>query len=67
MPDSPNKLNIISFPFLLNKDFNPKYHLFDSVSVIRMSSVSTEQNLFINWGFGPKHRSKYVNKREIAK
>ena len=30
MPDSPNKLIIISFPFLLNKDFSPKYHLFDS-------------------------------------
>ena len=30
-------------------------------------SISTEQDLFINWDFGPKHRSEYRNKKEVAK
>ena len=67
MPGSPNKLIIISFPFLLNKDFSPKYHLFDSVLLSRVVSISTEQDLFINWDFGPKHRSEYRDKKEVAK
>ena len=67
MPNSPNKLIITSFPFLLNKDFSPKYHLFDSVLLCRIVSISTEQDLFINWDFGPKYRSKYRNKKEVAK
>ena len=67
MLDNPNKLIIISIPFLLNKDFSPKYHLFDSVSLSRIVSISTEQDLFINWDFGPKHGSEYRNKKEVAK
>ena len=50
MPDSPNKLIIISFPFLLNKDFSPKYHLFDSLLLSRIVSISTEQDLFLLTG-----------------
>ena len=67
MPDSPNKLIIISFPFLLNKDFSPKYHLFNSVLLSRIVSISTEQDLFINWDFGPKHRSEYRKKKKKSR
>ena len=41
--------------------------MFDSVLLSRIVSISIEQDLFINWNFGPKHRSKYGNKREVAK
>ena len=67
MPDSPNKLIIISFPFLLSKDFSPKYHLFDSLLLSWIVSISIEQDLFINWDFGPKLRSEYRNKKKVAK
>ena len=61
MPDSSNKLIITSF--FLSKGFYPKYHLFKSALLCRIVSISTEQGLFINWDFDPKHRSECKNKK----
>ena len=43
-----SKLIIMSFLFLPNRDFSPKYHLFDSILLSRIVSINTEQDLFIN-------------------
>ena len=60
----PNKLIIMSFLFLSNGSFSPKYHLFDSVLLLsRIVFINTEQDLFINWDFGPRRRSKFKNKK----
>jgi len=60
----PNKLIIMSFLFLSNESFGPKYHLFDSVLLLsRIVFINTEQDLFINWDFGPRRRSRFKNKK----
>ena len=41
VPDNSIKLNIISFPFLLNKDFNPKCHLFKFVLLCQTTLISS--------------------------
>ena len=58
-----SKLIIMSFLFLPNGSFSPKYHLFDSVLLSRIIFINTEQDLFINWDFDPKRRSKCKNKK----
>ena len=62
--DTSNKFIMIAFPFLLSKDFSPKYHSFKSALLCRIVSVSTEQGLFIDWDFGPKHRLEYKNEKK---
>ena len=63
VPGRLRKLIIMSFLFLPNENFSPKYHLFDSVSLSRIIFMNTEQDLFINWDFGPRRRSKFKNKK----
>ena len=63
IPSRLSKLIIMSFLFLPNRGFSPKYHLFDSVSLSRIVFMNTEQDLFINWDFGPRRRSKFKNKK----
>ena len=58
--DTSNTFMIISFSC---KDFYSKYHLFKSTFLRWLASISTEQGLFISWGFGPKHHSEYENKK----
>ena len=61
--DTSNAFMITSFSC---KDFYSKYHLFKSTFLRRLASISTKQGLFISWGFGPKHHSKYKNKKEVT-
>ena len=58
-----SKLIITFFIFLPNESFSPKYHLFDSVLLSRIVFINTEQDLFINWDFGPRRRSRFKNKK----
>ena len=46
-----------------NRGFSPKYYLFDSVLLSRIVSINTEQDIFINWNFGPRRRSRFKNKK----
>ena len=64
-PGQFSKLIIMSFLFLPNGSFSPKYHLFDSVLLSRIIFINTEQDLFINWNFGPKRRSRFKNKKNL--
>ena len=63
VPGRLSKLIITSFLFLPNGSFSPKYHLFDSVLLSWIIFINTEQDLFINWDFGPRHRSRFKNKK----
>ena len=47
VPSRLSKLIIMSFFFLPNGSFSPKYHLFHSVLLNRTVSINTEQDLFI--------------------
>ena len=58
-----SKLIIMPFLFLPNGSFSPKYHLFDSVLLSRIVFISTEQDLSINWDFGPRRRPRFKNKK----
>ena len=48
VPGRLSKLIIMSFLFLPNRGFSPKYYLFDSILLSRIVSINTEQDLFIN-------------------
>ena len=63
VPGRLSKFIIMSFLFLPNGSFSPKYHLFDSVLLSRTVFINTEQDLFVNWHFGPRRRSQFKNKR----
>ena len=63
VPGRLSKLIIMPFLFLSNGSFSPKYHLFDSVLLSRIIFINTEQDLFINWNFGPRRRSRFKNKK----
>ena len=65
VPGRLSKLIIMSFLFLPNGSFNPKYHLFHSVLLSRSVFINTEQDLFINWDFGPRRRSQFKNKKNL--
>ena len=68
VPGRLSKLIIMSFLFLPNRGFSPKYYLFDSVLLSRIVSINTEQDFFfffINWDFGPGCRSKFENKKNL--
>ena len=58
-----SKLIVMSFLFLPNGSSSPKYHLFDLVLLSRIVFINTEQDLFINWDFGPRRRSRFKNKK----
>ena len=62
--DTSNTFVITSFSC---KDFYSKYHLFKSTFLRRLTSISTEQGLFISWGFGPKQHSEYKNKKKWSR
>ena len=64
MPGRLSKIILMSFLFLPNGGFSPKYHLFDSVLLSRIVFINTEQDLFINWDFGPRRRSRFRNKKK---
>ena len=63
VPGRLSKLIIMSFLFLPNRSFSPKYHLFDSVLLSRIIFINTEQDLFINWNFGPRRWSRFKDKK----
>ena len=65
MPGRLSKLIIMSFLFLPNGSFDPKNHLFDSVLLSWIVFINTEQDLFINWDFGPRRRSRFKNKKNL--
>ena len=65
VPGRLSKLIIMSFLFLPNGSFSPKYHLFHSVLLSRTIFIDTEQDLFINWDFGPRRRSRFKNKKNL--
>ena len=50
VPGRLSKLIIMSFLFLLNRSFSPKYHLFDSVLLSRIVFINTEQDFFLLTG-----------------
>ena len=52
----------MSFLFLPNGSFSPKYHLYDSILLSRIVFISTEQGPSINWDFGPRRRPQFKNK-----
>ena len=65
VPGRLSKLIIMPFIFLPNGSFSPKYHLFDSVLLSRIVFINAEQDLFINWDFGPRRRSRFKNKKNL--
>ena len=46
VPGRLSKLIIMSFLFLPNRGFSPKYYLFDSVLLSRIVSINIEQDFF---------------------
>ena len=58
-----SKLIIMPLLFLPHGSFSPKYHLFDLVLLSRIIFINTEQDLFINWDFGPRCRSRFKDKK----
>ena len=64
MPGRLGRPIIMSFLFLPNGSFSPKYHLFDSALLSRIVFISTGQDPAINWDFGPKRRPQFKNKKK---
>ena len=63
VPGRLGKLIIMPFLFLPNGSFNPKYLSFGSVLLNRIVFINVGQDLFINWDFGPRRRSRFRNKK----
>ena len=63
VPGRISKLIIMPFIFLPKGNFGPKYHLSDSVLLSRIVFTNAEYDLFINWDFGPRRRSRFRNKK----